>query len=341
MYISAKTIAQLLEGSVEGNPEALVNSPGKIEEGGEGVITFLANPKYEEFAYTTTATILLVSNEFKPRKPIAATLVRVPDVYKAVSLLLEKFAPDANEGATGISPQAFIHANATTGTSCSVGSFVHIEEGAVLGDRVTVYPQVYIGKDARIGSDTILYPGVRILRGCTVGERCVLHANVVVGSDGFGFAPQEDGRYRKIAQIGTVIIEDDVEIGANTTIDRATMGATRIRKGVKLDNLIQIAHNVEIGENTVIASQTGIAGSAKIGKNCQIGGQVGIVGHIEIADHTKIQAQSGINKSLAAEGAAWYGSPALPYSDFLRAYSLFKRLPDLEKRLGAIEKENR
>ncbi len=337
MYISAKTIAHILGGKVEGNPEILVNRPGKIEEGGEGVITFLANPKYEEYVYTTTASVLLVSESFKPRKPIHPTMIRVPDVYQAVSILLERFAPDNNTDRTGISAQAFVHPTATLGNNCSIGHFAVVEAGAVIGDGVTIFPQVFIGKNVHIGANTTIYPGVRIQYACEVGKNCILHSNVVIGSDGFGFAPQPDGTYKKVAQIGNVIIEDDVEIGANTAIDRATMGSTRIRKGVKLDNLIQLAHNVDVGENTVIASQTGIAGSARIGKNCQIGGQVGVVGHIEIADFTKIQAQSGVNKPLKEEKAAWYGSPAMPYTDFLRAYSIFRKLPDLERRLSLIE----
>lgn len=341
MYVTAREIALLLGGKVEGDPEVKVNRPSKIEEGGKGTISFLANPQYEEYAYTTDADILLVSNDFTPRKSIQSTLIRVARVYEAVAQLLEHFSPADKSGAGGISPQAFIHEKAVLGEGCSVGPFAVIEEGATIGKQVVIHPQVYIGPNVSIGDRSLLYPGVRIYRDCVIGAGCILHSNAIIGSDGFGFAPTEDGSYRKIAQVGNVVIEDEVEIGSNTTIDRGTMGSTLIRKGVKLDNLIQVAHNVQIGENTVIAAQAGIAGSTRIGKNCQIGGQVGIVGHIQIADNTRIQAQSGINRSLLEANGAWYGSPALSYRDFLRAYALFKNLPELEKRLLELEKKEK
>ena len=334
MQVTANQLAQMLNGTVEGNPEVSVSRPAKIEEGTAGSISFLANPKYEHYAYSTASSILLVSKDFAPTQAIAATLIRVDDVYSCVAILLEKFGQKTeNQGI--VSQKSSIHSSVILAKNVSIGDMSVVDENVNIGENTFIYPQVFIGKN------TTLYPGVRIYQDCIIGNNCILHANAVVGSDGFGFAPQEDGTFKKVAQIGNVIVEDNVEIGANTTIDRGTLGSTMIRKGVKLDNLIQIAHNVDIGENTVIAAQTGVAGSTKIGANCMIGGQVGIVGHLKIADKTRIQAQSGIAANINEANTAWYGSPAIPYSNYLRAYAVFKQLPDLLKRLTQLEKMNK
>lgn len=338
MEIKAKTLAQMLDGTVEGNPEIAVNKPSKIEEGGEGTITFLANSKYEEYAYTTTASILLVSNDFEPKQSISSTLIRVKDVYASISFLLNKFGGQKQQRSSGVSPQASIHPSATIGKEVTIGAFVVIEEGANIADGVTLYPQVFIGRDVSIGANSKIYPGARIHSECQVGESCIIAANAVIGSDGFGFAPQEDGTYKKIAQLGNVILEDFVDIGANTVIDRATMGSTIIRQGVKLDNLIQVAHNVDIGKNTVIAAQAGIAGSTQIGQGCRIGGQAGFVGHIKVADGAMVQAQSGVAAAIEKEKTAVYGSPAIAYGNYLKSYAVFKNLPDLSRQIRKLEK---
>ncbi len=340
MQLSARAIAQILGGSVEGDPEVLVNRPGKIEEGGEGVLTFLGNPKYEAFAYTTTASILLVSRQFEPRQPIAATLIRVDDVYQAMTTLLEQFGERALKP-IGISDQASVHPAATIASDVSIEAFAVVEANARIGAGSRIGAQAYIGENVEIGLNTLIYSGVRILHNCKIGDNCILHANAVIGSDGFGFAPQPDGRYRKITHTGNVIIENDVEIGANTTIDRATIGSTIIRQGVKLDNLVHVAHNVEIGEHTVIAAQTGIAGSTRIGKNCRIGGQVGFAGHVQIADGSQIQAQSGIASNIKEPNQAWFGYPAIPYNNYVRSFTIFKKLPELYKLLLDIDKRTR
>ncbi|MCB0585313.1 MAG: UDP-3-O-(3-hydroxymyristoyl)glucosamine N-acyltransferase [Phaeodactylibacter sp.] len=338
MQLSARELAQLLNGTVEGNPEVKVGRPSKIEEGGEGTISFLGNPKYEEYAYRTTASILLVSRDFEARQPVSATLVRVEDVYSAVAKLLEQFGNNNNEPVE-ISGHALIHEGATISDNVAVGPFSVIGAGAQVGSGCRIKAQVFIGKGVKLGKNVTVYPGARILDHCEIGNNCIIHANVVIGSDGFGFAPQEDGSYKKIAHVGKVIVEDNVEIGANTSIDRATMGATYIRKGVKLDNLIQIGHNVDIGENTVIAAQAGIAGSTRIGKSCRIGGQVGFVGHIEIADGTQIQAQSGIASAIDQPNQAFFGSPAIEYKNYIRSYAVFKKLPDLYRKINALEQK--
>ena len=339
MQISASAIAKILDGIVVGDPETKVDRPSKIEEGGAGTITFLANPKYEPFAYTTTASILLVGHDFEPKQPIAATLVKVENVYNAITVLLEKFGNQAAPQAVVISEKALIHPTARLGQNTAVGAFSVIEEGATIGEDTQIGAQVYIGKNVEIGSHTIICPGAKILHACKIGDYCVIHPNVVIGSDGFGFVPQADGSYKKIPQTGNVIIEDRVEIGAGTTIDRATMGATIIHAGVKLDNLIQIGHNVEIGENTVIAAQAGVAGSTKIGKNCRIGGQVGFVGHLRIADGTQIQAQSGVASNVTEPDTALFGYPAIRYNDYVKSYVIFKKLPELYKLILKLEKQ--
>lgn len=342
MQVRAKEIAALLGGIVEGDSNILVHKPAKIEEGEAGAISFFANPKYEEYVYNCKSSILLVSKDFNPREKLPMTLIRVDDVYASLSILMEHFGNLMEEGKEDnelISPQAFIHPSAKVAATAKIEAFAYIGAGAIIGEGVHIYPQVYIGAEVEIGDNSILYPGTRVYKGCKIGQNCILQSNAIIGSDGFGFAPQADGSFKKIPQLGIVELGDGVEVGANTVIDRATMGATVIENGVKLDNLIQIAHNVRIGANTVIAAQAGIAGSTKLGENCMIGGQVGLVGHIEIAKGTKIQAQSGINKSIKQENSAWFGAPAQPYKDFLRSHAVFKQLPKLLKRLDELEKQ--
>ncbi len=337
MEITAAQLCQILNGEIIGNPETMVQGPGKIEEARPGEITFLANPKYEPFAYTTNASVILVSKNFTPKQPIKATMIRVDDVYASIAFLLDEFGGKV-EQMQGVSTNAFIHDAAIIGKNVSMGHFAVVEESASIGEGTVIFPQVFIAKNAQIGKNCVIHSGVKIQYNCIIGDNCIIHPNTVIGSDGFGFAPREDGSYKKISQTGNVIIEDNVEIGSNVTIDRATMGSTIIRKGVKIDNLVMIAHNVEIGENTVVAAQAGFAGSSKIGKQCMIGGQAGFVGHINIAEGTKVQAQSGVNKSIKDKNTAWYGSPALPYNDYLRSYASFRKLPDLMKRLHEMEK---
>lgn len=336
MQLSARELAALLGGVVEGDPDVLVSRPGKIEEAQPGEITFLGRDLYAPHLYTTKASVVLLDKDFKPRQPVAATLIRVENVYAALAFLMEKFAsPALVEG--GISPQAFVHPDAQVGDKVSVGPFAVIEAGAVVGAGSQIGAQAYIGRGTEVGAGTILYPGVRVLYGCKVGSNCILHPNVVIGSDGFGFVPQQDGSYQKIPHIGNVVIEDSVEIGAGTTIDRASIGSTIIRKGVKLDNLIQVAHNVEIGENTAIAAQVGIAGSTKIGRNCRIAGQVGFIGHVHIADGTTIQAQAGVAQNVDQPNTIICGYPAFGYRDFIRSHAVFKRLPELDKKVKQLE----
>ncbi len=338
MQLSALEIAQLLNGTVEGDPAIKVSRPSKIEEGGEGTISFLARDNYEEYAYTTTASVLLVSQAFVPKKPISATLIRVENVYSALSFLLERFGNQINT-TSGIDKMAYVHPDAQLAADVSVGRFAVVEGNVRIGEGSHIGDQVYIGNAVEIGKNVRIFPGVKIMYACKIGDNCVIHSNVVIGSDGFGFAPQGDGTYKKIPQTGNVVIENDVEIGANCTIDRASIGSTTIRSGVKIDNLVQIAHNVEIGENTVIAAQVGVAGSTKIGKNCRIGGQVGFVGHLTIADGTQIQAQSGIASNVKEPNTALFGYPAFAYSDFVRSHAVFKRLPELYKKLLKLEQQ--
>ena len=315
----------------------LIEHPDKIEQAEEGAITFLANKKYEHFIYTTKASAVLVDKSFLAKKRLNATLIRVDNVYASLSQLLEIFKPVSAK--KGIASAAFIHGSVEMGKEIFVGDFTFIDANVSIGDNCQIYPQVFIGRNVKIGHNVIIYPGVKIYSNCQIGNHCIIHANAVIGSDGFGFAMQRDKVYQKIPQVGKVILEEEVEIGANTVIDRATMGATIIRKGTKLDNLVQVAHNVEIGSNTVIAAQAGIAGSTKIGANCQIGGQAGFVGHIEVADNVRVQAQSGVAASIKNSGSAVYGYPALPYQTYLKAYSIFRRLPELEARIRQLERQ--
>ncbi len=338
MQATIQEIADLVEGIVEGDATTIINRPSKIEEGGAGSITFLGNSKYELYAYTTTASAMLVPKDFQPTRPIIPTLIYVEDVYSSIGILLERFGQQ-NAPFIGISEQAIVDKSAKIGTGTAMEALAIVKANVSIGQNCQIYAHTYIGANVRIGDNCIIYPGVKIYHDCVIGNDCVIHANTVIGADGFGFAPQEDGSFQKVAQIGNVVIEDEVEIGANTAIDRATMGSTIIRRGVKLDNLIQIGHNVEIGENTVIAAQTGVAGSTKIGKNCMIGGQVGFVGHLKIADGTKIQAQSGIASHVKQPNTALFGYPAFGYRDFMKSHAVFKQLPELRKRIQQLEKQ--
>ena len=333
MQITAGALAQILSGSIEGDASILIDRPSKIEDGQDGSICFFHNEKYESYVYSSKASAILVSKSFIPKKPITATLIKVDDVYSSVAILLEKFGDltQADKQEPTLSSKAVIDSTAVLGESISIGHFSIVEAGAEIGESSVIEGQVYIGKNVKIGARCKIKNGVRILAHCVLGDDCIVHPNTVIGSDGFGFAPQQDGSYKKVAQIGIVEIGNQVEIGAGTTIDRATIGSTVIEDGVKLDNLIQIAHNVRIGKNTVIAAQTGIAGSTKIGKNCKIGGQVGISGHIEIADSTQIQAKSGITSSVKQPNTFLFGYPAINYKDYIRSYAVFKKLPELYK----------
>jgi len=338
MQFTALQIATLINGKIEGNPDAKVSHVAKIEEAAEGSLSFIANPKYEEFLYSSSASIIIINESLELEAPVPTTLVRVKDAYSSFALLLEKYNEMISGGGKeGIENPSFISSTARIGRNVYVGAFTYIGENVILGDNVKIFPGCYIGDNVTIGENSKLYAGVKVYDGCVMGSNVVLHSGAVIGGDGFGFAPQKNGTYKKVPQIGNVLIEDDVEIGANTTIDRATMGSTIIRKGVKLDNLIQVAHNVEIGENTVIAAQTGISGSTKVGKNCVIGGQVGIVGHIQIADGTKINAQSGLSKSILNTNAVLNGTPAFEYKSSLKSQAIFRNLPELYQRLLQME----
>ena len=327
MKFTAAQIASILEGEVVGNQNAEVFKLSKIEEGTEGSLTFLANPKYINYIYSTQATITIVNNTFEPEQEITTTLIKVEDAYKSFSKLLEYYN-QVKLMKSGIEQPSVISDAVTYGSDLYLGSFCYVGKNVTIGNNVKIYPNTFIGDNVTIGDNCVFFAGVRIYSETVIGNRCAIHSGTIIGSDGFGFAPQEDGTYVKVPQIGNVIIEDDVEIGACTTVDRATLGSTIIRKGVKLDNHIQVAHNVEIGENTVIAAQTGIAGTTKIGKNCLIGGQVGFAGHLVIGDGVKIQAQSGIGKNLEA-GEVVQGSPAFNYGDFAKSFVHFRNLPKI------------
>lgn len=338
MDFKATEIASFLSGEVVGNGDVKVSNVSKIEEGKPGSLAFLANNKYEEFIYTTEASVVLVNNTFIPKQEIKATLIKVENAYEAFASLLELYVQAKSAILSGIEQPSFISETAVVGNDIYLGAFACIGKNAKVGDNTKIYPQVNVGNNVSIGKNCIIYAGVKIYDDCVIGDNCILHANVVIGSDGFGFAPQKDGSYKKIPQIGNVILEDDVEIGASTTIDCGTMGSTIIRKGVKLDNLIQIAHNVEIGDNTVMAAHCGVSGSTKIGKNCVFGGQVGVVGHITIGDKVSVAAQSGIAKTVM-EGEVILGSPALPVKDAMRAVAVYKNLPDLQRDVTQLKKE--
>lgn len=337
MQFTAAQIAAITGGQVEGDPDVTVDSFGKIEEANASQLTFFANPKYEDFLYKTKAAVIIIGDAVTLKKPITGTLIRVSDAYGAFALLLDKYQQLQRQQLSGIQQPAYIDATAKLGENIFIGAFSYIGEGAIIADGVKIFPNSYLGDNVQVGKNTILHAGVKIYKDCKIGSNVVIHAGTVIGSDGFGYAPQADGRLRKVPQIGNVIIEDDVEIGANTTIDRATIGSTIIRSGAKLDNLLQIAHNVEIGNNSVIAAQTGISGSTKIGNNVMIGGQAGIVGHIQIADGSKINAQSGVSKSIKTPNTAVTGSPAFDYTAALRSQAVMRNLPLLEKRIKELE----
>jgi UDP-3-O-[3-hydroxymyristoyl] glucosamine N-acyltransferase len=340
MEFSAAQIAELLGGKVDGNPETKVSNLSKIEEGTAGTLSFLANPKYTPYIYNTNASIVVVNNSFVAEKELkpGCTLIRVEDAYGSFAKLLGLYEQIKGEK-KGIEQPSYIHPTSTIGENCYVGAFAYIGENVHVGNNVKIYPHVYVGDNTKIGDNCILFSGVKIYNDCIIGNHCTIHASSVVGSDGFGFAPNSENNYAKVPQIGNVVIEDHVEIGSNSSVDRATLGSTIIRKGVKIDNLVQIAHNVEIGENTVIAGQTGVAGSTKIGKNCIIGAQVGIVGHVKIADGVKIAGQSGVASAIEKEGEIVQGSPAFIIGEFKRSYVLFKSLPKLNEKIREIEKK--
>jgi UDP-3-O-[3-hydroxymyristoyl] glucosamine N-acyltransferase len=339
MQFTAKQISEFINGTIEGDEDAKVQELSKIENGKPGSLCFLSNPKYENFLYSSNASVVIVSQDFVPSQKIESTLIKVADPYSAFSVLLEKYNEVAAQmnNHTGIEQPSFIHPTATIGKNVYIAAFSYIAENVKIGENTKIHAQVSIAADSTIGEDCTINAGVKIYNRTVIGNRVIIHANTVVGSDGFGFAPQPDGTYSKIPQIGNVIIEDDVEIGSNTTIDRATMGSTFIRKGVKLDNLIQIAHNVDVGEHSVVAAQTGISGSSKLGEKSVIGGQVGIAGHLSLAKGTQIGAQAGINFNTTEENKQWHGSPAQPLRDWMRASVLFKQLPAINKRVAALE----
>ncbi|MCE3227679.1 MAG: UDP-3-O-(3-hydroxymyristoyl)glucosamine N-acyltransferase [Bacteroidetes bacterium] len=341
MEFSAQQIAQILNGTVEGDKDAKINNISKIEEGAPGTMAFLANPKYNNYIYTTDATIVLVNNSFVLDKAVKSTctLVRVENAYESFAKLMQMY--EQMKGTkTGIEQPSFIHETAKLGKDCYVGAFAYVGQNVKIGNNVKLYPNVYVGDNCEIDDNTTLFPGVKVYHECKIGKHCIVHSNTVIGSDGFGFAPNTQGEvFEKVPQIGNVILEDHVEIGSNSSIDRATMGSTILRKGVKLDNLVQIAHNVEVGNNTVIAGLTGVAGSTKVGKNCMIAAQVGVVGHIRIADGVKIAGQAGVATSIEKEGEIVQGSPAFSISDFRRSYVLFRSLPKLNDKINDLTKK--
>ena len=337
MEFTAEMIAGLLGGEIVGNKNAAVHTVSSIEGGKKGALTYLSNPKYEEYIYSTEASIVLVDSSFEPKQEVAATLIKLPNVGVAVLKLLEMYNAMKPQK-KGISKLASISEKATIGEDCYIGDFAVIEAGAVIGDGAKIYPQVYVGDGVKVGAGTTLHPGVKIYEGCRVGANCILHAGAVIGADGFGFLPKPDGTFDKIPQLGNVIIEDNVEIGANTCVDRAKTDSTIIRQGVKLDNLIQIGHNVEIGANTVSSAQTGIAGTTKVGHNCFIAGQVGIADHVTIGNYVKIGSQSGIDKNVP-DGEIRFGSPALAGINYHRSFAVFKELPELRRRVAELEKQ--
>jgi len=338
MQFSAEQIAMLINGKVEGDASVTVGSFGKIEEAQQGQLAFLANPKYEEYLYSTQASVIIINESQELREPVAAALVRVPDAYSAFATLLHRYQELMRQQLQGIQQPSYIATSAKTGEQVFVAAFAYISDNVVIGNNVKIYPGVFIGTNVTVGDNTILNAGVKIYHDCVIGKNVIIHAGTVIGSDGFGFAPQQDGSYKKVPQIGNVVVEDFVEIGANVAIDRATMGSTIIRSGAKLDNLIQVAHNVEVGNNTVIAAQAGVSGSTKIGSNVMIGGQAGIVGHLQIADGSRINAQSGVTKSIKEPNTAVTGTPAYDYTSALRSQALSRKLPDLEKKIAELEK---
>lgn len=338
MEFTVATIAGFLNGEISGNPDIKVNTVAKIEEGQIGALSFLANPKYEHYLYNTKSSVVLVNKSFVPSQKVEATLIKVENAYEAFASLL-RLVDQARPRKKGIHATAIIESTSKIGSDVFIGPYAYIGENCIIGDGCAIYPQVYIGDNTKLGNNCTINPGVKIYHDCILGEGCIIHAGTVIGSDGFGFAPQSDSEFMKIPQLGNVVLEDHVEIGANVAIDRATMGSTIIRKGVKLDNLIQIGHNVEVGENSVMAAQTGISGSTKVGKNCMFGGQVGLAGHIKIANGTKIGAQGGILGDVKEENTIIIGSPAIELKQFLRSSVIFKKLPEMKVKIDSLEKE--
>ncbi|MEO1012148.1 MAG: UDP-3-O-(3-hydroxymyristoyl)glucosamine N-acyltransferase [Bacteroidota bacterium] len=338
MVFTAGQIAGILEGEIDGNPEISVHKLAKIEEGEIGSLTFLANPKYTSYIYTTKASVTIVNKDFKPEQKVETTLIKVDDAYESFSKLLEYYN-EVKSNKTGIENPVYMSDSASYGSNFYLGAFSYLGNNVRIGNNVKVYPNVYIGDNVTVGDNAIIFAGAKIYSESVIGKNCVVHSGVIIGADGFGFTPDKNGEFKKVPQTGNVILEDNVDVGAGTTIDRATLGSTILRRGVKLDNQIQIAHNVEIGEHTVIAAQTGIAGSTKIGKRCMIGGQVGIVGHISIGDNVRIQAQSGIGRNIK-DNEVLQGSPALNYGDYNKSYVHFKNLPKIINRLDQLEKKN-
>ena len=338
MEFTAEQIAQFLQGRVEGDASVKVNNVCKIEEGKQGALAFLANPKYYHYIYDTQASVVIVNEDFVLEKEVSTVLVRVKDAYSAFATLLELYNSMKNKKREGISSLSFIHKETSIEQNVYVGEFSVIEKDAHIGEGSQIYPQVFVGENVKIGKNVTIYPGVKIYHDCVIGNNCILHSGCVIGADGFGFAPLPDGSFKKIPQTGNVVLEDDVEIGANTTVDRSTMGSTILKKGVKLDNLCQIAHNVSVGNNTVMAAQTGIAGSTSIGKNCFIGGQAGVVGHVNIGDGVKMAAKTGAISNVE-DNTEIMGHPHLKARDYMKSFILFKKLPELEKRIRELEKQ--
>ncbi len=338
MQLTAHQIGILLKGTIVGDPEVAVDKLSKIEEAEKGSLSFLANTKYEPYLYTSLASVIIVNEDFRPSRPVAATLIRVKNAYSAFSVLLEKYDEITRTTKSGIEEPNFIHPTAKIGENVYIGAFSYIGPNARVGKGSQIYPHTYLADNVVVGENVTLYAGVKVYFNCEIGNGSIIHSGAIIGGDGFGFVPDERGVYRKISQIGNVIIEENVEIGSNTTVDRATMGSTFIRKGVKLDNLIQIAHNVDVGANTVIAAQTGVSGSTKIGENCVIGGQVGIVGHISIAKGTNIGAKSGVNNTIKEENMKWNGLPLTQYRESLRIQVAIKKLPELERKIEELQK---
>jgi UDP-3-O-[3-hydroxymyristoyl] glucosamine N-acyltransferase len=338
MEFTAEAIAGFLKGEISGDPQVKVNTVAKIEEGHQGALSFLANPKYEHYLYTTESSVVLVNTDFSPSSPVKATLIKVKNAYEAFASLLT-LVEQSKPRKKGIHPTAVIEPGATIGADVYIGAYAYIGENCRIGDGSRIYPHVFIGDATVVGKNCLFYPGVKIYHECNIGNGCTIHAGSVIGSDGFGFAPQSESEFMKIPQVGNVVLEDNVEIGANVAIDRATMGSTIIRKGVKIDNLIQIGHNVEIGDNTVMAGQTGIAGSSKIGKNCMFAGQVGIAGHLKVADGTKAGAQAGIAGDIKEPNTVILGSPAMDFKQFMKSYVVFRKLPEIKSLVDSIDKE--
>ena len=338
MEFTAQAIADFLKGEIAGDPAVTVNTVARIEEGKKGALSFLANPKYEPYIYQTDSSVVLVNRDFTAAEPVKATLIKVDNSYEAFASLLT-LVEQSRPKKKGVHPTAVVDEGTSIGRDAYIGAYVYIGENCKIGNNCRIYPQSYIGDGTIIGDDCLIYPGVKIYHDCILGNKCTIHAGSVIGSDGFGFAPQSESEFMKIPQIGNVILEDHVEIGANVTIDRATMGSTIIRRGVKLDNLIQVGHNVEIGENTVMAAQTGIAGSTRIGRNCMFGGQVGIAGHLRVADNTRLGAQTGVAGNIKEENNILTGTPAVDHRIFLRSSVIIRKLPELKKQIDALEKE--